>query len=212
MRQKANKYYSFILLGILIFFTVNSILGKIAFGYGLGDVIYHPILWIITLAFSITFAINRKNEKKLLISNAIFTIPIIWIALSATLWRGGEYSWNGEIFYPSTKTKEWHANNQRRWNAEIDSLQIIVKENPENTEALVKIGELKSLLSEDEKALEYLEEALKKGNTSEHTRSKLARKYEDNGMRNKAIEQYEEILKTDSLNQSAAFNLRRLKK
>ena len=185
-------------------------MGKIAFGYGLGDIIYYPILWLITLTFIITLAVNYKREKKLLISNAVFTILIIWIALSATLWRGSEYRWNGEIFYPSKKSKEWHANNKKRWSSEIDSLKIVVKENPENLDALVEIGTLKSLLGKDKEALEYLEKAVKKGNMTKYTRSKLASEYEDNGMNSKAIEQYKEILKIDSLNKSAEFNLRRL--
>ena len=198
-------------MAILIFFTANSIIGNIAFGHGLGDIIYHPILWVITLAYIINFAINRKKEKKLLISNAVFTIPITWIILSTTFWRGGEYRWNGEIFYPSTKTKEWHANNHKRWQSEIDSLKIEVTKNPQNTKALVEIGELKSLLGDDKEALKYIEEAFNKGDTSNYTRSKLANEYEDNDMIKEAIEQYEQIVKSDSKYPSAEFNLRRLK-
>lgn len=211
MNHKANKYYSFILLGILIFFTTNSILGNIAFGSGLGDIFCHPILWLITLTYIITFAKNRKNERKLLISNAVFTIPIFWIALSATLWRGPEYRWNGEIFYPPKSSKENRAKERNRRESAIDSLQIEVQKNPNNTKALVRIGELKYVLGNDEEALKYLEEALIKGDSSKYTRSKLARQYVNNGLKTKAIEQYEEILKIDSLNKSANFNLRRLK-
>ncbi|NLR95148.1 hypothetical protein HGP29_28395 [Flammeovirga sp. SR4] len=187
-------------------------MGKITFGYGLGDIFYLPILYVITFVYIITFSINRKKDKQLLITNTVFTIPIIWIVLSVTLWRGPEYSWNGELFYPSKKSKESYATKRKRWQSEIDSLKTDVTDDPQNTEALVEIGELKSLLGKDKEALEYLEKALRKGNTSKYTRSKLARKYEDNDLIDKAVEQYEEILKVDSLNRSAKFNLRRLKK
>lgn len=211
MKQQVNKYYSFILLAILIFFSVNSIEGNIAFGRGLADAIYHLALWLMTLAYVINWAINRTNEKRLLAANVIFTMLMVWMVLSATLWRGAEYGWNGEVFYPSVKAKAWQANNCIRWQSEIDSLKIIIKGNPENSNALVQIGVLKSLLDEGEKSLRYLEEALERGNTSICTRSILAREYENNKMKDKAIEQYEEILRIDSLNASAKLNRRRLK-
>jgi tetratricopeptide (TPR) repeat protein len=190
---------------------VNSIVGDIAFGLGVADVVCHLALWLMTLVCIINWATNRTNGKRLLISNVIFTILLAWMGLSATLWRGTEYGWNGEVFYPSVRAKAWQANSRIRWQSEIDSLKVIIKEKPGNSNALVRIGVLKSLLDEGEKSLRYLEEALERGNTSIYTRSTLAREYENNKMKDKAIEQYEEILRIDSLNASAKLNRRRLK-
>lgn len=105
MKQKTIKYYAIILLGIFILFSANGVIGRLAFGYGLGDLFYLLILWGITIIYLIAFLINRNKSKRLLVTNLIFTIPLIWIILMATIWRGSEYSWNGEIFYIPCRTE-----------------------------------------------------------------------------------------------------------
>jgi hypothetical protein len=49
--------------------------------------------------------INRNKNTRLSTTNILLTIPIIWIISSATIWRGSEYSWNGEIFYVPCRTE-----------------------------------------------------------------------------------------------------------
>ena len=105
LKQRLNKYYGFLLLGILVFFAGSAILGKIAFGYGLGDVLYIFMLWGISILFLILFLIYRNQTLPLFATNVLFTVPVIWIVFMATIWRGSEHPWNGEIFYVPCRTE-----------------------------------------------------------------------------------------------------------
>ncbi len=80
-------------------------MGKVAFGHGLGDIFFLLFLWGLTIIYLIAFLINRNKSTRLFITNILLTIPMIWIVLTATIWRGGEYSWNGEIFYIPCRTE-----------------------------------------------------------------------------------------------------------
>lgn len=98
MTKKIFNNFALLLLFTIIFFTYKSFLGNVTFGHGLGDIFSLPFLWLTTFSFLLSTVINRKKEKQLLISNIIFTILVLWILLRVTILRGGEYSWNGEIF------------------------------------------------------------------------------------------------------------------
>lgn len=99
------KYYAIILLGVLIFFSISGLIGKLAFGNGLGDIFYLLTLWGVTIIYLIGFLVNRNRNGELFVISLIFTVPTIWIILMATIWRSSEYSWNGEIFYIPCRTE-----------------------------------------------------------------------------------------------------------
>ena len=114
LKNKIVKYYGTILIGILVFLSVNGMGGRLAFGYGLGDLLYLLILWGITIVYVILFLVTRNKSDAKLIINVIFTIPVVWIILMATVWRGVEYSWNGEIFYTPCRTEVQIENGERK--------------------------------------------------------------------------------------------------
>lgn len=98
LRLHLNKYYGYLLLGILTYFSVNSLLGKVSFGAGIADIFFIIILLITTFIYLIAFLINHNKSKRLLITN-LLSIPGFWLILSATIWRGSVFPWNGEIFF-----------------------------------------------------------------------------------------------------------------
>ena len=95
------KISNLIVLGILIFIcALGTFYKHIAFGWGLGDVFWYMLMYGILLIHSILTIISRnKGENIHKYLTIIFLLLTIYICLQATIWRGGEYSWNGKIFY-----------------------------------------------------------------------------------------------------------------
>ena len=91
-------------------------MGSVVFGYGLGDLFYLSMLWGIAMIFLIAFLINRNSSTRLFITNLLFTIPSIWIILTATIWRGDVYSWNGDFFYLPCRTEIQIERNEKQKN------------------------------------------------------------------------------------------------
>jgi len=88
---------------ILIFQILLCFLGTfykhIAFGCGLGDLIWYGIMYIFLLTHLIlTLRYRNQNDKLKIIATLFFTL-LVFICLKATIWRGVEYPWNGKIFF-----------------------------------------------------------------------------------------------------------------
>lgn len=82
--------------------TIGLFLRHIAFGWGLGDIFWY-ILIIIALVTHLILTLIFKNKlNRLRTLTVIFSIFTVFICLRATIWRGSEYSWNGDIFYPAS--------------------------------------------------------------------------------------------------------------
>lgn len=95
--KKLNSIVLWILIGICIL----TILGLLNFGHGLGNIVYFPPIILATLVhIFITRRLNKKNNNKywlpLIIINSIICLSIIYYA---TLGRGGEFSWDGRMFF-----------------------------------------------------------------------------------------------------------------
>lgn len=95
-------------LGILIYLFVILIFSWtsiIAYGHGLGDIIYAGGLIGIVMVHAITTWITTKTNSTLVkqilfwILTVIFLIIAILYTYKFTIGRGGEYSWNGNPFY-----------------------------------------------------------------------------------------------------------------
>ncbi|GJM64735.1 hypothetical protein [Persicobacter diffluens] len=208
MKHKINRFYSYVLLAIVVFLSYNFLAGNITVGLGLGDIIFIPIILIIFFSYLITLIINRKKAKNIIIINIIFTLPIMWLILSVTIWRGVQYPWNGELFFPSKESKRLYAEKEKNWISERDSLIHLIELDPNEINAYAKIGRLSSLLGEETEALNYYKIGAKKGDN--FSKYLLAKEYEARDMKDKAIFLYREILDTDSTHQVAKIELRRL--
>lgn len=90
---------------IVIFLILICLLGTfykhISFGLGLGDIIfgYIPLYFITITHIYLTIILRKKGTKTFILLSSIFLTLTLFICLKATLWRGPQYRWNGNIFY-----------------------------------------------------------------------------------------------------------------
>jgi hypothetical protein len=88
---------------LLIFFVLLSILGlagKLAFGHGLGDLVYYIIVWVTSLAFIAIFIFKKAMPVPvLLFITIVFVSILLYLIYMMTLGRGAEYRWNGNVLY-----------------------------------------------------------------------------------------------------------------
>ncbi|MCU7552851.1 hypothetical protein OCK74_27275 [Chitinophagaceae bacterium LB-8] len=98
------KAVSWIYRITIIIFCLLSILpmvGLLAFGHGLGDLVYAVFLWFSTLILLFIAYLYRKTHTlgKYISIMAIFLPILIFIVYKATLGRGPEYAWDGNVFF-----------------------------------------------------------------------------------------------------------------
>lgn len=99
-KLKLSWFLSLLMLAIIVL-CLN---GKIAFGNGLGDIVF--VLGIIaclliSVGINLYFIINKtkvKNSKLLNFSLYFFSLILIYYFYAFTIGRGMEYQWDGNIF------------------------------------------------------------------------------------------------------------------
>lgn len=79
---------------ILILFLLSNLLGFTTYGHGLGDIYYIISYILIILLIGCIYIFTKKLKLTLL----LYLILIIAILLKATIYRGSEYIWNGNLF------------------------------------------------------------------------------------------------------------------
>lgn len=98
--MKVWKIINLILLFILILIALQLFTGNIAFGHGLGDLFYFGIIYFVLLIhLCFTFFVRNKDVTYYKVLSIIFLLFIIGIIFKATILRGPEYPWNGNILY-----------------------------------------------------------------------------------------------------------------
>ena len=100
------KISNVIVLGLLILICgLGTFYKHISLGLGLGDMFGYLVLYLGTLIHLILTLVSRKKGSlRHTLLTPIFLIFTILIVLNATIWRGNEYRWNGQIFYLSCPT------------------------------------------------------------------------------------------------------------
>ena len=95
------KIANWIILGVQgTICLLGTFYKHIAFGWGLGDLLWYGIMYILfIIQLILTIRKLKQNSQGYLPLVLIFTITTIYICLRATIWRGVEYRWNGELFY-----------------------------------------------------------------------------------------------------------------
>lgn len=84
----------------LIICLTETFIRHIAFGWGLGDMLWYGLMYLLFVIHFIFTIISRKRTvRRFQVMTLIFLITTIFICLQATIWRGVEYPWNGKLFY-----------------------------------------------------------------------------------------------------------------
>jgi|SRR5690554_2213327 len=124
---------------ILILLSILSMTGRVRFGLGLGDVIYHGLIYLGILVYGIYFFVTRNHLKG---SHMVFPIIVIgycgYLILMMTIWRGSEYRWNGYVLAPTQKTRE----NRKEvvYENQLTNINLQIKANPNDYDLIVKKG------------------------------------------------------------------------
>lgn len=96
------------LLVFEMFLCVGGFIGsQVAFGHGLGDIIYYAFLYLLTIVHLIwTLNIRKQTSRSTyFFPLTIFTFTTLLFCLKATIWRGPEYTWNnGNLFHSNSNT------------------------------------------------------------------------------------------------------------
>jgi hypothetical protein len=78
----------------------------ISFGMGLGDIFAYGLMFILVLIHSIILLTNwRKSNSTQMAMTVFFALAWTFILFKATIGRGPEYRWNGNIFYEGNRTE-----------------------------------------------------------------------------------------------------------
>ena len=103
--MKIGAIYNWIILVYLTLVTLLTLNGNIAYGNGLGDLVYLVVcglLVCIQLAVTIIIIRQQKGQyssKTFYLCGTVFLLIAIFYSWKFTLGRGSEYSWNGNVFY-----------------------------------------------------------------------------------------------------------------
>ncbi|MDB4769090.1 hypothetical protein OAG16_03325 [Saprospiraceae bacterium] len=153
--KKAIKILPLIVLAIL---SVLLMTGRVRFGLGLADIIYHGLIYIGFIIYGIYFIAKKEVSKSI---NLIFPILSIvfcgYLILSMTIWRGGEYRWNGDILAPTQKTRE--KRKQEKFEKRLAELERQIEKNPKDYDLRVDKGFFLRSNGKYELAIEVLKEA-----------------------------------------------------
>lgn len=94
------KKINFLILSLQVLICfLGTFYKHIAFGWGLGDLLWYGIMYLLLIMHLILTLRYRNQDNNLKKIAIVFFILIILICLKATIWRGVEYPWNGKIFY-----------------------------------------------------------------------------------------------------------------
>lgn len=90
-----------LVLWTLVCLSILTLIGLLNFGHGLGNIIYFPPIILASIGhFIITRLLTkRKNDNYWLPIIILGIIICAGIVYKATIGRGPEFSWNGEIFF-----------------------------------------------------------------------------------------------------------------
>ena len=80
--------------------SLGTFYKHIAFGAGLGDIMYYGLIYLLLLAQIVsTIVLLKKKQTSFMTLTLIFFATTVLVVLKATIWRGVEYPWNGHFFY-----------------------------------------------------------------------------------------------------------------
>lgn len=137
--MRIQKSIKILPLIILVALSLLSISGRVRFGLGLGDVVYHGLIYLGLLIYGIFFFITKETPKK---RNLIFPIIVIgycgYLILMMTIWRGVEYRWDGNILASTQKTRE--KQKQLVFESKLTEFNNQIKVNPNDHDLRVEKG------------------------------------------------------------------------
>jgi len=158
--MKMKKIIKILPLIILLIISILLMTGRVRFGFGLGDIVYHGLVYIGLIIYGIYFIVKKEIPQK---TNLIFPILSIifcgYLILTMTIWRGGEYLWNGDVLVPTQKTRE--ERKQKEFENRLAELDRQIELNSNDYDLKVEKGFFLRSNGKYELAIEVLKKAQK---------------------------------------------------
>jgi tetratricopeptide (TPR) repeat protein len=150
----------------IIYFVLIAYLsgfGPLTFGAGLGDLAYFflIILWIIILGIYFLIIRLKNIVLKPIVSRLMIAALFgssLYITLEFTYLRDGLYPWNGRIFMISHE--EQHQMEMEQMNSRIDSLEQVVRTNPNDYKSRTRQGYILNEIENWDRAIETFNKAI----------------------------------------------------
>jgi len=205
----------FLLIGITFFAMVIllMIVGKLTFGYGLGDLFYLFIqgAWLISLiiVFIITKRKNKIESPYALILSFIICISILFSIHGFTIGRGSEYPWNGRIFMISYK--EYLLLEEEKFQNRIDSLNQEITKTPSDFKIISTKGYLYNEKEKWDLAIDEFNKALRINPEYFDALYGLGESYIGKGKYEKAVREFEKAKLIDSTREDISTRIKNLK-
>jgi hypothetical protein len=137
--MKIRKVIVILPLVALSLFVSLSFAGRIAFGHGLGDIVYFGVGWLGFIIYGIYFIVKRKKLARVNLLFPLMAIAFcVWISLEMTIWSGPEARWNGRIL--SLTEKQRKEITRKKKVTELASLNEQIKKKPNDYDLRMKKG------------------------------------------------------------------------
>lgn len=157
-QSKIKKIINILPLIILVILSILSITGRLRFGLGLADIIYHGLIYIGLIIYGIYFIAKKEVPERVNLLIPVLSIVFCgYLILSMTIWRGGEYNWNGDILAPTQKTRE--IRKQKSIEERLVKFEKQIEKNPNDYDLRVEKGFFLRSNGEYELAIKSLKEA-----------------------------------------------------
>lgn len=188
------KIFSWTLIIYQIIILFLSLSGSVTFGSGLGDLgiilVYSIIILILSIFNRIALKKEKQNGSRILpfISIGFCFIAALTLTLYFTIWRGSEYPWNGELFYPSSSQKKEYTKQDNILKSNYEIANNKIKTNPNDFKSYLNRARLSKSLQKNDEAIKDYKKALELNDTNLSANLEIGEVYWD-------IENYETALK-----------------
>jgi len=160
------KIHNWILTLTIIYFALIAYLsgfGPLSFGAGLGDLAYFFVIifWIVVLGIYFLIIRLKNIVLKPIVLRLMITTMIgssLYITLEFTYLRDGLYPWNGRI-YMISHDEQLHMEKEQI-NSKIDSLEQVVRTNPNDYQSQTRQGYLLNEIENWNRAIETFNKAI----------------------------------------------------
>jgi tetratricopeptide (TPR) repeat protein len=146
--------------------------GSITFGHGLGDLGMIIIFCVVLIGVIILYIWTYKTKNEVIRNFGTWILfasnlsIVFYLTASFTIWRGGEYGWNGDIFFPSSQQRAEQRNQEAETNEKLKNASITIEKNPTNFDGYMERARINKHNSNYQNAITDYLSALKIDSTS----------------------------------------------
>ena len=213
-----NNLIKLTLIFSAIFFILVIVLsfsGTLAFGHGLGDLVFSVplIFWTVVIGAIYKFSKRRDFNSNKVLAIFIFSVLLLSIYFTTrqfTVDRGPEFKWDGHIFLASAKANH-RKQNEKMFQSSLLHLDSLITVNPNDFQSYFNKGILFRHSGMWQKSIDEYEKAIKINPNYFEAYNECAYSYSSLENYKKAIELYQKASDIDTSNQRVKTIIKNLK-